>query len=289
MAVYRRSAGVPWVLDAQNVEFRISASLAGAATGFRTIAYRAYSRREARRRRSEEIAAWGRMDHVTAVSDVDRAIIEDLAPGTVTTVVPNCVDGERLRPSPRPSDGRPSGIFVGKMDYRPNVDAVRWFSEEILPRVRARVPRFELMIVGKDPAPVVRALNGRDGVRVTGWVPDTAPLLHDASLAVVPLRAGSGSRLKVLEALAAGTPVVSTSLGVEGLDVEPDRHVVVADDAAAFADAVVDLLADPERRARLAREGRRLVEDRYRWPQAVRALVAVHEGVVERHRASHSG
>jgi sugar transferase (PEP-CTERM/EpsH1 system associated) len=293
MAAYRRScARVPWVLDAHNVEFRISASLAAAAPGPRRAAYRAYAHREARRLRTEEVAAWRRMDHVVTVSDVDRRIVEELAPGTATTVVPNGVDVVRVRPPAldgRGADRRPAAVFVGKMDYRPNVDGARWFTEEILPLVRQRVPSFALTIVGRDPTPEVQALSGRDGVHVTGRVQSTTPFLHEASLAVVPLRAGSGSRLKVLEALAAGTPVVSTSLGVEGLQVDAGRHLLVADGAPAFAAAVADLLADPDRRARMAREGRRLVEERYGWREAVRTLASVHERAVDAHRARDRG
>ena len=294
MAPYRRShEGAPWVLDAQNVEFMVNASLAGASNGRDRAGYRAYALRETRCRRREEVTAWRRMDHVTLVSEVDRRIVQDLAPGTATTVVPNGVDVDRLRPperaTERPADGRPVAVFVGKMDYRPNVDGIRWFADEVLPLVRERVPSFELTIVGRDPTRAVRSLNDRAGVHVTGRVASTTPFLHEASLAVVPLRAGSGTRLKVLEAMAAGTPVISTPLGAEGLDVEAGRHLVVADGAIAFATAVVDLLADPARRLRLASEGRRLVEDRYSWSSAVGTLVAVHERVVEGHRARGRG
>jgi glycosyltransferase involved in cell wall biosynthesis len=232
------------------------------------------------------------MDHVVTVSDVDRRIVEELAPGTATTVVPNGVDVVRVRPpvlDGRGAGRRPTAVFVGKMDYRPNVDGARWFTEEVLPLVRQRVPSFALTIVGRDPTPEVQALSGQDGVHVTGRVQSTTPFLHEASLAVVPLRAGSGSRLKVLEALAAGTPVVSTSLGVEGLQVDAGRHLLVADGAPAFAAAVADLLADPDRRARMAREGRRLVEERYGWREAVRTLASVHERTVDAHRSRNRG
>ncbi|MEJ7582530.1 MAG: glycosyltransferase [Acidimicrobiales bacterium] len=286
MARYRRwDQDVPWVLDAHNVEFRISDTLADSATGARQAPYRMYARREARCRRREEIAAWRDMEHVVVVSGVDREIVAAIAPDTPTTVVPNGVDLEHLRPPPERTGHRPAAVFVGKMDYRPNVDGVRWFADEMLPLVRARVPSFELTIVGRDPTPAVRALGDRPGVHVTGPVLDAAPLLHDAALAVVPLRAGSGTRLKVLEALATGTPVVSTSVGVEGLDLEPGRHVVVADDPHTFATAVVELMADPGRRADLASAGRRLVEERFGWPHSVAALVAVHERVVDLHRS----
>jgi glycosyltransferase involved in cell wall biosynthesis len=151
--------------------------------------------------------------------------------------------------------------------------------------VRSVVPDFELTIVGRDPVPRVQALGRRPGVRIVGRVRETLPYLHGAALEVVPLRAGSGSRLKVLEALATGTPVVTTELGVEGLTVDPGRHVVVAERPLEMADAIVDLMGDPARRQRLADEGRRLVEERYAWPDAVRRLADVHERVVAKHRS----
>jgi glycosyltransferase involved in cell wall biosynthesis len=175
------------------------------------------------------------------------------------------------------------------MDYRPNVDGVRWFVDEVLPRIRSQEPSFELAVVGRNPAAAVTALGARDGVSVIGAVPDPVPYLHGAAVAVVPLRAGSGTRLKVLEALAAGTPVVSTPLGVEGLDVVAGRHVEVAEGAEGFAAAVLGLLHDPARRAGLATEGRRLAEESYGWPAAVEALLQVHERVAEERRASGRG
>jgi glycosyltransferase involved in cell wall biosynthesis len=234
------------------------------------------------------------MNHVVTVSDSDRRIVEELAPRTAVSVVPNGVDVNRIRPpdptaGARPGERGPAAVFVGKMDYRPNVDGVRWFAEEILPLVRQKVPSFELRIVGRDPSPVVLALGTRAGVHVTGKVAVTTPFLHDASLAVIPLRAGSGSRLKVLEAMAAGTPVLSTTQGVEGLDVEAGRHVLVADGVEPFASAVVALLRDPDARSRLIRAGRQLVEDKYAWPGVVQRLAQVHAQVVERHAASGRG
>jgi sugar transferase (PEP-CTERM/EpsH1 system associated) len=281
MAAYRPDdATVPWVLDAHNVEFRISARLGTSAAGALAPAYRAYARRETRHRQAEEVAAWRRMDHVVAVSDVDRDIVVEHAPDVPATVVPNCIDTHHFDLSRRPVEERTGAVFVGKMDYRPNIDAVMWFVDAVLPLVRAVVPGFELAIVGRDPVPRVRALNRRPGVRVVGRVKDTVPYLHGSALAVVPLLAGSGSRLKVLEAMATGTPLVSTTVGVEGVDVEPGRHALVADGPVEYADGIVDLLGDPERRRRMAEEGRALVERCYGWPAAVAQLAAVHERTI---------
>jgi sugar transferase (PEP-CTERM/EpsH1 system associated) len=285
MAGYRADHDrVPWVLDAHNIEFRISARLAVTARGPLAPLYRTYARREARHRQAEEVRDWRRMDHIVAVSRLDRDTIGELAPDVPVTVVPNCIDAQRFHRSPRPLGDQVGAVFVGKMDYRPNVDAVTWFVDAVLPLVRAVVPGFGLTIVGRDPVPRVRALARHPGVLVVGRVDDTVPYLHGAALTVVPLRAGSGSRLKVLEAMATGTPVVSTTLGVEGLDVEPGRHVLVADRPIELADTIVDLLGDPAQRARLADAARDLVEQRYGWPVAVEQLVGVHERAIDEHQ-----
>ncbi len=283
MGAYRTGRpGPPGVLDAHNVEYAVNASMVDTASGLRHFPYRAYARREAARRRREEIITWSQMDHVVTVSEVDRATVSQLAPIVPTTVVPNGVDLARIRP-PDPGSAPPSpagAVFVGKMDYRPNVDAVEWFVADVLPAIRSALPDFELTVVGGPLAPAVQAQRRSPGVQVTGRVADPLPFLHRAAVAVVPVRARSGSRLKLLEALAAGTPVVSTPAGAEGLDVIDGEHLLLAEDPAAFAAAVVRLSHDHGRRQRLATAGRRLVEARYGWGPAVEALRAVHERVV---------
>jgi len=159
---------------------------------------------------------------------------------------------------------------------------VLWFADEVLPLVRAAVPEFTLDIVGSSPPPAVRRLARAPGVHVIGRVPDPRPWLRDAAIVVVPLRAGSGTRLKILEAWAAGRPVVSTTVGAEGLDAAHGRHLLVADDAPGFARAVRRLLADPRLRDRLAHAGRTLAEERYGWPSVVRVIEEVHAEVQSR-------
>jgi glycosyltransferase involved in cell wall biosynthesis len=150
----------------------------------------------------------------------------------------------------------------------------------VLPRVRERLRGFSFTIVGADPVPSVRALERLDGVTVTGRVADPLPYLRKSTAAVVPLRAGSGTRLKILEALAAGCPVVSTTIGAEGLAVRDGTHLLLADDPEAFAGGVLSLaLSEPLRRS-LADAGRRLVESRYGWDSAVASLEDVYERLV---------
>lgn len=156
-------------------------------------------------------------------------------------------------------------VFTGKMDFRPNIDAMLWFCNEILPRIRAEIPRVHIVIVGQKPAPRVAALGKQQGVEVTGSVPDTRPYITDAAVYVVPLRMGSGTRLKVLEAMAMGKAIVSTARGVEGIDLIPECHALIADIPDAFARAVVALLRDAERRRALGQAARALAEAKYDW------------------------
>jgi sugar transferase (PEP-CTERM/EpsH1 system associated) len=282
MAQYRPGSqehGLAWVLDQHNVEHRLNAALMATAQGPRGRAYRLYARREHAKRRQEEIAACGRVDAVLAVSEHDAEVLRGLAPCSRVEVVPNGVDLERVRPAAL-AERAPGAVFVGKMDYRPNVDGVRWFCRLVLPRVRERLRGFSFTIVGADPVPSVRALERLDGVTVTGRVADPLPYLRKSTAAVVPLRAGSGTRLKILEALAAGCPVVSTTIGAEGLAVRDGTHLLLADDPEAFAGGVLSLaLSEPLRRS-LADAGRRLVESRYGWDSAVASLEDVYERLV---------
>lgn len=197
-------------------------------------------------------------DLVAVPSEEDRAVL-----GEAAVVVPNGVDTDAFRPTRLRAE--PVIVFTGALYTQPNVDGLVWFCEQVLPRVQAARPDALLAIVGARPRPEVAALERRPGVRLDVDVPAIAPHLGSARVAVVPLRIGSGTRLKALEAMAAGRPVVGTAIGLGGIDVVPGVHALVADDAPAFADAVVSLLDDDERAGRLARHARALVEDRYSW------------------------
>lgn len=191
----------------------------------------------------------------------------------------NGVDLERF--ARRTGARRPRDIvFSGNLGYFPNVDGAVWFAHEVLPRIRAAVPEATLTLVGARPARRVRELAALGAhVELLGEVPDVAPYIGRASVAVAPLRAGSGQALKVLEAMACGTPVVATARAVAGLDARDGVHLRVADDPTALAAAVIDLLHDAEQRARLADAARMLVESRYGWDVPVAALDAVYEQI----------
>lgn len=219
-------------------------------------------------------------DRVLAVSEEDRQALLRLAPQTPISIVPNGVDTVYFQPDDSQRDGalKPHTIvFTGTLNFRPNVDAVRWFVRQVLPLVRAQQPAARCVIVGKSPSSAVWSLHDGDGVEVRADVPDVRPFIAGAAVYVVPMRMGGGVRLKLLEALAMRAPVVSTSMGAEGVaGLEPGVHALIADDPQAFAQAVLRLLGDPDLGQRIGTAGRALVTARYEWDVIVPALERVY-------------
>ena len=244
-----------WTLTLHNLTSAMARQAAAIAPGRRQRLMLAAEERHSRR---VERWAVGAYDMVVAVSEDDA---RQLPPGVI--VVPNGVDTERFQPC-RLGPGL-RVVFTGALYTLPNVDGIRWFCREVWPRVRHRAPDSALDIVGARPLPEVLALGDIDGVTVHADVPSVVPFLERSRVSVVPLRIGTGSRIKALEAMACARPVVATDIGIQGLAVERGRHVLVADDAAAFADAVVQCLLDADLAGRLGRQGRALVESRYGW------------------------
>lgn len=257
---------VPMVLFEHNVEYLIWKRLCD----LETVAWRrALLEIEWRKLRAREAAACRRFDVTIAVSQDDRDRLAALAPEANITWIPTGVDTDYFAPDPHAE--RPAHIvFSGSMDWHPNEDAVGYFMADILPLIRAEVPHATFTIVGRNPSAALRAAAAHAGAGVTGTLDDIRPAVAEAALCVVPLRAGSGTRLKIFEALAMGKAVVSTTVGAEGLAIESGRHFVAADGAAAFARAVVELLNNPWRRRTIGAAGRQLVESRYSWAQVAR-------------------
>ncbi len=236
-----------------------------------------YNWREYRLVRPFELRTCRRADVVLVTSERERLLLRELLPQKMIEVVPNGVDVEYFRGTLPRQEARHRLVFTGSMDYYPNIDAVLFFARVCWPSIRERVPDAEWQIVGKNPPAAVWRLGGLPGVTVTGSVPDVRPYLQEATVTIVPLQIGSGTRLKILEALAMGKAVVSTSLGAEGLALVSGRHLWIEDEPEAFARRVVELFHDPEQRASLGSAGRSLVEEEYSWQRCERDLLALLE------------
>jgi polysaccharide biosynthesis protein PslH len=270
----------PVVLFEHNVEYQIWQRLAAIET---RPWVRAVLEVEWRKMRAREADACRAADLTIAVSEDDRRRLEKIAPGIRAASIPTGVDTNYF--VPRRDLERPAHlVFSGSMDWHPNEDAVTYFMDAILPSIRAEVPETTFTIVGRNPTARVRDAAARcGGVTVTGTVNDVRPSIGEGAVYVVPLRAGGGTRLKIFEALAMGLPVVSTTVGAEGLGIGPGRHYVCEDDPQAFARGVVSLLRDPERRHQLGDAGRLLVESCYSWPTIARVFEQHCEEVVTEH------
>lgn len=205
----------------------------------------------------------GLFDHCVAMSDADRRLLLSANGSLRVEVSPNGVDTNQYRPLPEESHAAEI-LFIGNMGYPPNVDAAVYFCHEVLPLIREKAPATKLWIVGIEPDASVKKLQG-DGVFVTGAVADVVPYYKRSKACVVPLRAGSGTRLKVLEAMALGRAVVSTSIGCEGLDVADGEHILIGDNPKLFAEHVIKLLTHDEFRAGMAQKAREFVAEFYDW------------------------
>jgi glycosyltransferase involved in cell wall biosynthesis len=274
MAAYALRVSAPLrVLDAHNALWLLYARLAETLPrGPR----RMLMAREARLLRRYEGWCARQFDRVLAVSEPDRhALQQAMGEAGDVVVMPIAVDPAELPPIER-NAAADRIVHVGTMFWPPNVDAVCWFADAVLPRIRTVRPTAGLDVVGARPTRAVRALAARGAVRVTGFVDDPTPYLRDAGAFIVPLRSGGGMRVKILNALAQGLPVVSTPIGCEGLAVEHERHLLIADGADAFAEATLRLLADRELAERLGRAGRALIESTYDYRVAYEPLARIY-------------
>jgi polysaccharide biosynthesis protein PslH len=195
-------------------------------------------------------------------SQIDR---EDIGRNGKVWVIPNGVDLPAGPACREKEKAEPVLVFVGLMSYEPNADAAQFFVRSVLPLLRRDVPNVKFLIVGRDPTPAVRQLDNGTSIFVTGTVADVAEYLLSASVVVVPIRFGGGTRVKILEALAHRKAIVSTTMGAEGIEVQSGKHLLLADSPEDFAKACTQLLKDAGLRSRLGEEGFNLVRDRYQW------------------------
>jgi len=229
-----------------------------------------------------------RFDHCLAVSELDAQQLRTLAPRARVSVIPNGVDSDEFYPGVEGGESNRL-VFTAKLSYLPNIDAMLFFCHEVLPLIRKTAPDIRLLIVGEQPPPEVSALKTLSGVEVIGSVPDTRPYLASAAVVVVPVRLGSGTRIKVLEAMAMAKAVVSTSVGAEGLDVRPGEDIEIEDSPAGFAEKVIGLLNNAERRSCMGKRARQAIMQQYTWAGISTRLEDIYQRIRPREEVAVGG
>ena len=220
--------------------------------------------------RREERAAWRQFDRITLTSERDEELLRRDAPDKPTAVIPNAVDTDFFRPGEGPVE--PGTIlFFGAINYYPNTEGLLFFLDEVFPLVKREQPGAKLVIVGQMSPPAITS-RASDDVIVTGLVDDVRAYLERAAVVIAPLRIGGGTRLKIVEAMSMGKPVVATSIGAEGLDVQPDENILLADTPGDFARQVARVLRDAALGVRLGDAARQIALSRYSWRDAVDRL-----------------
>jgi glycosyltransferase involved in cell wall biosynthesis len=266
------------VVDSHEIAYDLARQFARASGN---LGRRLYAGVNWRKLRREELRTYRAADGVYVCSTADERRLLNQAPGVRTAVIPNAADVEYYQP--RPTDPPPDGrtvVYFGLLSTVPNIDGVVHFVQDIWPRIAAVHPEARCKIIGGRPPPSLLALAG-PRIELTGFVSDLRPHLAAAAAIVVPLRLGGGTRLKIVEAMAMGKAIVSTTLGAEGIEAAPGRDLFVEDQPAAFADAVNLLLAEPDLAARIGRSARQLAVERYAWSGAAHALEDFYHRLLE--------
>ena len=268
------------VLDTHNIEHELLARRADMES---KRVKRLGLRLETAKFKREELSICRSYDLILTPSDRERVALESFGDMPPVATVPNTIDPDRIQ-FLADARGGYELLFVGATQVDANRDGLLWFAREVLPLIERAMPQVTLRIVGGIPPPEVRALGDRPNIEVTGYVPEIAPCMERAAVFVVPLRAGGGTRLKILESLAYGVPTVSTSIGAEGLRLVDGRDLLLGDAADAFAAKVVSLLGDRALGDRLRHSGRSSVERQYSW----RAVTTTVESSLEEARRGQS-
>lgn len=277
MEQYDFKNGVKKVLDAHNVEYE---NFRRMWKKCRSPIKKWYYKKEYEKVYLEEIRALSNQDLILATSKNDIEIIKRDVNDKPARAVPNGVDTSFFRP--KGSDPEPySIVFTGMMGYTPNSDGMLWFLDEIFPIVLEKIPQAKVYIVGNRPPESLKKRQS-DNVIVTGFVDDVRPYVWKSNVFVVPLRMGSGTRLKVVEALAMKKPVVSTTIGCEGINVEHDRSILIEDSPEKFASYVVELLKNKKLRDRLTEEGYELVTSEYDWSVVGEKMLEAYESLLKK-------
>lgn len=287
MAIYMAEArklapSARHIYDAHNAEHLLQQRIAEVERGaFRRIPMAVYSSIQSGRLTRFERAIGMQADALLAVSGEDAEALRHLTPSKLVRVIPNGITTSDYEEAPSSLDLGPHAlVFTGKMDYRPNIDAILWFTEQVLPLIEAQIPDITLYVVGQRPHGSLQSLTQKSNIHITGFVASVQPFLHAAAVYVAPLRMGSGTRLKLLEALAAGCAVVATPEAASGLSQNLLDALILADNPDSFAEAVRRIIADPDARAALGRAAREHVRE-YDWSAIVPQLLAVYDELID--------
>lgn len=222
----------------------------------------------------------GNFDKCFTVSELDKKLLESKNPKLDISVIPNGIDVDNNTILSLDKKNSNNILFIGKMDYEANINAVLFFYKQIFSTLKTDLPGFKFYVVGSNPSPKVRKIGKEKNIVVTGYVNDVRPYYKKCAVTVVPLLAGSGTRLKILESMALGRPVVSTSIGCEGLNVAHKRNILIADNPDEFASSLKELLIDSHLYNQIKKNARRLVEERYSWDKIAKNLTQVYEETV---------
>jgi sugar transferase (PEP-CTERM/EpsH1 system associated) len=227
---------------------------------------------EAKKLRAYERRLAQNFDRCTVTTQGEREEFDSLGVLTPCTVIPNGVDTGYFSQKQRSAFAAPVVVFLGRMDYFPNIDGVLYFARKVFPLIRERVPDAQFRIIGSDPASTIRELEKMPGISVTGYVPDVRSYLTDAAVSVAPLRIARGTQNKILESMSMGIPVVSTPQAAKGIQAVPGQHLVVAGEPEAFAKSVLELLWNDGLRRKLANEAQRNLDRVHKWPLSMQIL-----------------
>lgn len=264
----KRRHGVPYVLRTHNVEYEIYRRHTDTVGN---PLMRAYLELQTARWRRFELEQFAEADALAAITERDRTMIQAMAPGAAVRTVPAAVDLAAFPYHGSQEREGASMVMLGDMKWPPNRDAAIWFTQEILPLVVAEIPEAVLHLLGGNP-PTAQLPPASRSLRIEGRVAQVEPYFRRSTLGLIPLRVGGGMRVKMIEMMSAGMPIVSTSQGAEGNEAVDGEHYLCADDATSFAAAIVRLLRDTGERERLARAGRAFVEERYSLEVVARTL-----------------
>ena len=271
-----KAFSLPVILREQNVESLLIERFSREARGLQ----RFYARLQVPKLRRYEAKMCEQADLCLTITEEDARRLRSLNPRIRTVVIPAGVDTQHFYPKFGEAEEPYTIVSVASMDWPPNVDGIMWFCNRVFTKIKEQLPQVKLYIVGKNPPLAVQKLSNGLDIVVTGFVEDIRDYIARGSVFIVPLRIGSGMRLKILQAMAMGKAIVSTSVGAEGIKVNNGRDIVLADTETEFAKAVVELIVDAEKRHRIGKNARKLVECYYSWDRVIDSLEQVYYRLV---------